>query len=768
MIYSPSEHMDRRTFVQLSTAALWIARSRQASAESGRVEISSQNQSLHVKGSNYVWTFDSKEDRFRLLDSKNRLITSGTLQPAVVVAPVDDPTSRQNVLGRLDRHVVNGNRVTFEYEGVNGGGRLSVTWRFDDNCLWMEPVLYDATAAQDVVSLHYFTEAKGTKLIPALQTSFLVVPGISEASAISPFLKRDVHLNQTVWLGRGSDRQGLLQQWGLPVHYFGGFSVDHSNDHARNVYVDQKSDCFICGLADLPNADFFLDLHEGLASMWMDYRSDLWKHVRSPGQLSLGAGLVWALGSDAHDAIGSYYRVLAGAGIVRKKVNSAKKTAAALSPQFCTWGAQVARNKTGDHLDQAFLEGIYAELRASGMRTGMFSIDDKWEGKYGNLEHAKDRLPDFEKFLDRVRADGNRIGLWAALMRCETPEDIGLTQDQMLKGVDGAPIKAGGGTYFILDFTQPEVAKVLSDLARKFVRRYKPDLLKFDFGYELPPVSQAAPKDRHWAGERMMWKGLDVVIKAMREENPDLVVMYYQLSPLFLEYFDLHSPDDLFLNAGEYDVEANRRFFFSGLLGELGVPTYGSSGYDWESAPNIWFDSAAVGTIGSLNDFKGDERGEKSTPELSAKYNGIAHVLRSSNVFKVVPLDEASEGATRAAHSSSWARLEDDKVVLLAVRPDVPGSNRKSHPLRGLVHCTMPAVVTSQTDEDIEHTNRLAVAAYGRGQISIRRKAGLRANILTHHFGGAVTHSRVLIENAQLSLSITQELVEWIEIHVSS
>ena len=189
------------------------------------------------------------------------------------------------------------------------------------------------------------------------------------------------------------------------------------------------------------------------------------------------------------------------------------------------------------------------------------------------------------------------------------------------------------------------MAKVLSDLVRKFIRRYKPDLFKFDFGYELPAVGIAAPQDKSWAGERLMWKGLDVVIKAMREENPDLVVMYYQLSPLFLDYFDLHSTDDLFLAAGEYDLEANRRIYFSSLLGPLGIPTYGSSGYDWASAPNIWFDSAAVGTIGSLNDFKADEEGEGSTPELVAKYNGVAKVLRPTNTFEVLPLGTISASA---------------------------------------------------------------------------------------------------------------------------
>ena len=129
--------------------------------------------------------------------------------------------------------------------------------------------------------------------------------------------------------------------------------------------------------------------------------------------------------------------------------------------------------------------------------------------------------------------------------------------------------------------------------------------MKFDFGYEIPALDTVAPRDMSWAGERLLWKGLDVVVKALREENPDIVVMYYELSPLFTEHLDLHSPDDLFMATGEFDLEANRRFFFSSLCGEFGMPTYGSSGYDWVSAPSIWFDSVAVGTLGCLASFYG-------------------------------------------------------------------------------------------------------------------------------------------------------------------
>ena len=70
----------------------------------------------------------------------------------------------------------------------------------------------------------------------------------------------------------------------------------------------------------------------------------------------------------------------------------------------------------------------------------MLSIDDKWEGSYGNLEHSADRLPHFEQFLDKVHEEGYLVGLWAALMRCEHPAEMGLTTDQMLKKPDGQPL----------------------------------------------------------------------------------------------------------------------------------------------------------------------------------------------------------------------------------------------------------------------------------------------------------------------------------------
>jgi hypothetical protein len=406
----------------------------------------------------------------------------------------------------------------------------------------------------------------------------------------------------------------------------------------------------------------------------------------------------------------------------------------------------------------------------------MFVIDDKWEGKYGNLEHSAERFPHFEEFREQVRADGLHFGLWAAFMRCQNPADLGLNVSHMLRLADGKPLISGGGDskYYILDFTQPEVEKVLRERARRFAERYKADLVKFDFGYELPPLSVAAPKDMKWAGERLMLKGLEVVVNGMREANPDQVVMYYCLSPLFIEYFDLHSPDDLFMAAGEYDFEANRRFFFSSLLGEIGMPTYGSGGYDWMSMPEIWFDSALIGTLGSLNSFVGDEQDAMPTPERIAKYNGLCQVLRTSNSFSIEPVDADYLGATRGAHSSSWARFENGELVGAALRTRRLNGQSDLANFRDIVQTSASVVVVSRTIDGLDKTTKLAVVPYGEGEVVIQRSSrqASEAAVTEHYFGGSSKESRIEIREGTLRLPLRERdengtPLEWIDLVIT-
>jgi len=778
--------VNRRTFVQLSAGALLTSATSNLLSSASTPTIISANDRIRVQGPNYIWQYSTSDDSFVLFDSKQRRIVGGRMQPSIVVAPTDNPTQRLCIPGQPLAPKVEDGKITFAYRGVHAAdrkeSRVSYSWRFDLHGIWTDPVVYESETAQDIVSLHYFADNTAGSRTPSLHPTYLIIPGIVSGSTLSPILHNAVNLNQSFWLGKGSFIPGVTQQWALPVHYFCGFSTAYPGPE-RNLYTQRMSDAFCCGLADLPAGDLFLELYQGHASPWIDYRGDLWKHLQGPGSLTLGATMLWSVAEDYRESIAAYYQGLVNAGLVQRHRPSAHKTAVMLTPQYCTWGAQRTQDKANDKLDEAFLNCLYRDFRASGIKAGLFSIDDKWEAAYGNLVHSSERLPHFEGFLSQLRQDGLLLGIWSAIMRCERPADLGLTVEHMLKMPDGTPYVAHGAqdsTYYILDFTQPAVAGVLTDVVRRFMRRYKPDLFKFDFGYELPSMATAAPQDKRWTGERLLLKGLEVVISAMRSENPDIVVMYYNLSPLLLQYVDLHSLDDMYLDIGDYQVEANRRLFFSSLLGPLGVPTYGSSGYDWSSSPCIWFDSAATGSIGSLNDFAGDEQGEVASPALIAKYNGIAKILRTTATFEVLPLGAIQYAPTQGAHGRSWARLEEGQLVILAYRPAEPGEESllvDSLPVdprvRNAIQSNIPVIVSSRNSEAIQRSSSLAIVPYGSGEIVLHREQGKLAEIALHYFGGDTDKLTLPIAGNQLKFTAAAHNaaglpLEWIEIEITS
>jgi hypothetical protein len=233
--------LNRRTFMQLSggavtSGALVLAASRKAMAQTAAPKWTSKDGKTRVQMAAYAWEYTQSDDSFRLLDEKGRAIVSGRMQPSIVVAPSGDPSRRLCTQGKTLAPRVEDGKVLLSYEGVNGAARVSLHWRFDDYGAWLDPIEYDSPSEDDVVSVHYFTYVDGMKHSPTLSASYLVVPGISEGDAVSPILFQTTQLNESVWLGRGSFTPGLFQQWGLPVHYFSGFSVAQSIPYGSSGY----------------------------------------------------------------------------------------------------------------------------------------------------------------------------------------------------------------------------------------------------------------------------------------------------------------------------------------------------------------------------------------------------------------------------------------------------------------------------------------------------------------------------------------------------
>ena len=62
----------------------------------------------------------------------------------------------------------------------------AVTWRFEDEALWLEPVVYESAEIENIVALHYFAQGTGQDASPTLENFYLILPGISESPADKP------------------------------------------------------------------------------------------------------------------------------------------------------------------------------------------------------------------------------------------------------------------------------------------------------------------------------------------------------------------------------------------------------------------------------------------------------------------------------------------------------------------------------------------------------------------------------------------------------
>ena len=723
-------------------------------------------ESILVSRTAYSLEWSPVTDRFTIKDNRGLLVLAAQLQPAVILE------KRIPSRGSVSHSVLVGDLLTVEYRDVNGSDRLRLSVRLDDLGVWFDTAEYDSDRTDEVVSTLAFADWPNGEPIPGIECDYVVHPGSSESSALGPVTPSQLGLDLTTWLGRGSnDCDDIVSaQWGLPVHYVAGFSIEGSMCE-RGALTRGISASFCLGLTDIPCGDLLLRQKNGRMSPWLRTHSDLWHH-QTTGPEPIGVGAAWLLTvAETYDsAIRDYYRALRAKGIVHSRQRSQAQLDTLARPQFNTWGAQCAAGTAVENFSQEALESIYDDVRSSGLRPGIFVIDDKWEGEYGLLEHDCRRFPRFEEFLDRVRNDGLQVGLWAAFLRCDDPATHGLQPEHMLCDTNGEPVRRGnqGHSYFMFDVSQKAVRERLSERAHSFMRRYRPSVVKFDFGYELPALANAAPRIRSCGGERLLIEALDLVIGSMRDVDPDVVVMYYNLSPLLAGFVDLHSTDDMYLNADEYHLEANRRLFFSSLLGEVGVPTYGSGGYDWLQMQEIWLDTVAFGPIGSLGSFHGDPRDSGPSELDIARYNGLAALTRATSTFTVEPLTPAYLGGSSGARSSSWARYENDRLMALVTRPSRHDGSGIARP-QSVLRSPVPTAIVSRTDQALDSTPSLGVVTLDSALVTLLRPDVLDVLAIAHASDGNTRPVEVEREPDGFVLHVEARNpngspVEWIEV----
>lgn len=714
----------------------------------GGVTIAPSDGGIRVTTAQYACSWDIATDTVAMSDARGGLALTFPLQPAIVVS------GRAGTGGTYAGHRAVNDVLEVSYDGVNGGARVHVNVRFTTTHFVIERITYEAAGDEAVVRLAYFARWDGDGVTPAAAATACLIPGGRQdpEQAIFPTAGTErVRFSVGCF---GQDAGTFHQQWALPHYFVGAWCADDGTPAA------------CVGLGAAPDGNVMVELHDGHFSYEINVRGDLWAHRAGPAPVVFDDPLLIASGGDWYRATRAYFDALASEGRMRRKT-PAGVPASAYLPQYDTWGDQGARRCFFERLDEAHLRAIFDDFRDSGLRARLFVIDDKWEDLYGSLEHDAQRLPNFLSLLDDIRESGCGVGLWTAFPRCEDYAALGLTDDAVLKRPDGTPyvVEQRGRRWYIFDPTHPPAAALLRQRARHLVRTYRPALVKIDFGYEIPRPDDAGPGDPAWGGERLFLRFLQVVVGAIKEADPEVAVLYYCLTPLFNEYLDLSGVDDLWMSRGAYDAGFARRALLTSLCGAFGAVPYGSSGYDWRSIAEIWFDTAIIGAPGVIAPLAGDEYGERLTPELAARYNGIARVARRTALFDVVFYDAELTDPATGPVARSWGRVEDGRVVAVALRPGAGG--RAVAP--GIAETDAPVVVASLTDDAIADSPAVGIVPFANGTLVLERTATGAVTGCAHLLGGGTVVWPAIAgrDGVEVALSLSAPdgaPVEWVEL----
>jgi hypothetical protein len=172
-----------------------------------------------------------------------------------------------------------------------------------------------------------------------------------------------------------------------------------------------------------------------------------------------------------------------------------------------------------------------------------------------------------------------------------------------------------------------------------------------------------------------------------------------------------------------------------------------------------------------LVSFSGPGAQTGATPERIAKFNGLAHVIRYTDTFSMLPVDPEFYGPERGPHAPSWARTENGEVVLVALRQYGFDGRKGSGKFRDIVSTNTSVVVASKTKDGIAQADKLAIVPYGDGEVTLKRASGSSAQITEHYFRGGKSTQNLPIANGVLRVPLHEKaadgaIVEWLEVEI--
>lgn len=389
--------------------------------------------------------------------------------------------------------------------------------------------------------------------------------------------------------------QSVFRRWDLgnavlPLGSFGpSLGTPYAAAYPRPLYAVAMGgpDGWVClGTGSVSDGAVTVAIQSSSACLHVLYREDLWG---SPGQARrrwpAPLRLAWA--SDPWHAYQKLFSSFAS------KTQIAR--GAPPKPQWNSWGD--------------FRKNIY-DLRAladwaSEVGAEILGLDDHWESFTGSGEPDLERFPHFDKNIAYIKSRKLGLGFWQPVGWVDRPEEVGLSARDLIVGKDGHPRRTAWDMnprsrgHYCLDPSSPNAVEFLRRRTLRIMNRYRPVLLKLDFGYGLPSPNTGVPRDPSLRGERYSLRLLEIIAEAARSVDLDVAIEYYSLHPLVRAIADVVALDDLG-DAGSEEARGHSQWSIWSALGGNQSNIMASSGYDWNADADVILNSAVIGVPGAV------------------------------------------------------------------------------------------------------------------------------------------------------------------------
>ncbi len=416
------------------------------------------------------------------------------------------------------------------------------------------------------------------------------------------------------------------------------------------------------GAGSIPAAPMTLQVRSGHGCLQFLYREDLWGIPNSKSR-NWNDLLKITFGKNAWQSMQQYV-----ASIPNDRILSNKHHLAVWN----TWGNWKMQNYSISPITQ-IAQKVGAEILV---------LDDPWESSQGSGTHHLERFPNFYQEIENIHNSGLHHGIWETLAWVAEPDSLGLSKDDLILDRNGNPCKGSWNfdpfwiNYYLLDISSERAKTFLRKRTIKVMKEVKPRLIKLDFGYGISSPNIGVPRNPAIRGERYCYELSKIIVEAAKSVDPDVTIMYYGISPLFLPLFDMVSLDDQGDLWYEHAAGHDQWSIWASLISQHNIALNGSSGYDWNSDDEILLNTAILGSPGSVLP---DNIDGKDIPKAFLNRRFALHRwYRKSIQWTPLWLNSELGGMQRPMQLRCWGRMEkidaEDKVTALVLR-EPPSDN---------------------------------------------------------------------------------------------